>query len=173
MSKRVLQVGAGIVLAAALALAGYWLLFSVFMVYDDEGYVLISLKNFAAQGALYDQVYSQYGPFFYLTGDALHRLLGFAWTNTAGRWITLVNWWGTAAVSAWFVWRFTRSASLALYSGAVVFAYLWIMVNEPMHPGGCLALAVALTVRTPALPRRPRRSTRPPTPGSPRDAWAH
>jgi len=144
LSKRVLQVGAGIALAAALALAGYWLLFSVFMVYDDEGYVLISLKNFAAGGALYDQVYSQYGPFFFLVGDALHRLTGLAWTNTLARWITLLNWWGTATICAWLVWRFTRSLALTLFTGAVVFAYLWIMVNEPMHPGGWLGLVVAL-----------------------------
>ena len=66
MSKRGLQVLAGVVLAAALAIAGYWLLFTTFMVYDDEGYVLLSLKNFAAHGALYDKVYTQYGPFFYV-----------------------------------------------------------------------------------------------------------
>lgn len=131
-------------LAAALAIAGYWLLFTTFMVYDDEGYVLISLKNFAEHGALYDKVYSQYGPFFFVAYDALHRLLGFAWTNTAGRWITLVNWWGTAAVCAVLVGRFTRSASLTAFTGAGVFTYLWVMINEPMHPGGLLGLSVAL-----------------------------
>jgi hypothetical protein len=140
----VLQVFAGVILAAALAIAGYWLLFTTFMVYDDEGYVLISLKNFAEHGALYDQVYSQYGPFFYVAYDALHHLFGFAWTNTAGRLITLVNWWGTAAICALLVWRFTRSASLTAFTGAGVFTYLWVMINEPLHPGGLLALLVAL-----------------------------
>lgn len=139
-----LQVFAGVLLAAALAIAGYWLLFTVFMLYDDEGYVLISLKNFAEHGALYDKIYSQYGPFFYVAYDTLHRLLGFAWTNTAGRWITLVNWCSTAAICALFVWRFTRSASLTAFTGAGVFTYLWVMINEPMHPGGLLALSVAL-----------------------------
>jgi riboflavin transporter FmnP len=144
LSKRGLQVLAGVVLAAALAIAGYWLLFTTFMVYDDEGYVLLSLKNFAAHGALYDKVYTQYGPFFYVAYDALHRLLGFAWTNTAGRWITLVNWWGTAAVCALLVGRLTRSALLTAFTGVGVFTYLWVMINEPMHPGGLLGLSVAL-----------------------------
>ena len=36
------------------------------MAYDDEGYVLVSLKNYSAHGGLYASVYSQYGPFFYL-----------------------------------------------------------------------------------------------------------
>jgi hypothetical protein len=140
----VLQVFAGVLLATALALSGYWLLFTTFMVYDDEGYVLISLKNFAAHGALYDKVYSQYGPFFYVVYDALHQVLGFAWTNTVARWITLINWCGTAAICALFAWRFTRSTALAAFTGTATFTYLWVMINEPMHPGGLLGLLVAL-----------------------------
>lgn len=50
-------------LAAALGVAGYWLQFTTFMIYDDEGYVLLSLKHFTEHGGLYDRVYTQYGPF--------------------------------------------------------------------------------------------------------------
>ena len=131
-------------LAAVLVVAGYWLLFTTFMLYDDEGYVLLSLHNFSRHGALYDRVYSQYGPFFYLAYDALHRLLGFAWTNTAGRGITLVNWFGTAGACAALVARRTRSPGWAGFTLAGVFTYLWVMINEPVHPGGLLALLVAL-----------------------------
>ena len=144
MIRRILGWAGVIGLAALLAVAGYWLLFTTFMVYDDEGYVLLSLKNFSEHGGLYDQVYSQYGPAFYLGYDALHHLLGFAWTNAAGRVITLVNWWGTAAICGALVWRFTRSLSLAAFTGAGIFTYLWVMINEPMHPGGLVGLAVAL-----------------------------
>jgi hypothetical protein len=131
-------------LVVALAVAGYWLLFTTFMIYDDEGYVLLSLRNFSRHGALYDRVYSQYGPFFYLAYDALHRWLGFAWTNTTGRWITLVNWFGTASLCAVLVARRTRSIGWAAFTLAGVFTYLWVMINEPVHPGGLLALLVAL-----------------------------
>jgi hypothetical protein len=102
------------------------------------------LHNFSRHGALYDRVYSQYGPFFYLAYDALHRLLGFAWTNTAGRGITLVNWLGTAGACAALVARRTRSPGWAGFTLAGVFIYLWVMINEPVHPGGLLALLVAL-----------------------------
>jgi len=131
-------------LAAALAVAGYWLLFTTFMIYDDEGYVLLSLHNFSRHGALYDRVYSQYGPFLFLAYDALHRLLGFAWTNTAGRGITLVNWLGTAGACAALVARRTRSPGWAGFTLAGVFTYLWVMINEPVHPGSLLTLLVAL-----------------------------
>jgi hypothetical protein len=127
-----------------LACAGYWLLFTTFMVYDDEGYVLISLKHFSEYGGLYDHVYTQYGPFFYLFYDALHRLLGFAFSNTAGRCITLVNWLGTAAICATWVTRVTRSITWGAFTLAVIFTHLWVMINEPIHPGGLGAFLLAL-----------------------------
>lgn len=135
--------GVGLV-AATLATAGVWLLFTAFMLYDDEGYVLLSLQNFSRHGSLYDRVYTQYGPFPYLCYDALHRLLGFEFTNTSGRWITWVNWLGTAGACAALVSRVTRSATWGAFTLAGVFSYLWIMINEPVHPGGLITLLVAL-----------------------------
>ncbi len=146
MIKRTLSWTALLALAITLAVAGSWLLFTYFMVYDDEGYVLLSLKNFSLHGGLYDRVYSQYGPFPYLLYDALHRALGFAFTNTAGRWITLVNWFGTAAACALLVGRQTRSFLWTAFTLAGVFTYLWVMVHEPIHPGSLLSLLVALGV---------------------------
>ncbi|HVT73983.1 MAG TPA: hypothetical protein VHD61_12675 [Lacunisphaera sp.] len=144
MTKRTLAWTAVAALAGALGLAGFWLLFSTFQVYDDEGYVLLSLQNFSLHGGLYDHVYSQYGPFIYLLYDGLHRALGFAFTNTSGRWITLVNWLGAAAACAALVGRQTRSARWTAFTLAGVFTYLWVMINEPVHPGGLLVLLVAL-----------------------------
>ena len=131
-------------LAAALGLAGAWLLFTTFRTYDDEGYVLFSLANFSRDGGLYTQVYSQYGPFFFLFADLTHRLLGFEFTNTAGRVITLFHWLGAAVLCGHLVWRHLRSAPWALFALAATFAHLWQMTSEPMHPGGFIAFAVAL-----------------------------
>jgi hypothetical protein len=156
--KRALGWSGLVALAAVLAVAGYWLLFTVFMGYDDEGYVLISLHNYALHGALYDRVFSQYGPFFFAAFDALHRVLGFAWTNSNGRLLTLTVWGATALLSAALVWRRTRSIGATALTLAGVFAYLWVMVHEPTHPGGCIGLLVALAawIGTEADPgRRP------------------
>lgn len=131
------------ILAATLALAGYWLLFTTFMIYDDEGYVLLSLRSFSEIGGLYGKVFSQYGPFFYQFHDLLHRL-GIPFTNTSGRWLTLIYWFGTAAACAGLVARTTRSAPWTALTLACVFTYLWVMINEPMHPGGMVALGVAM-----------------------------
>lgn len=130
--------------AGGLGLAGFWLLFTGFKPYDDEGYVLISLANFARGGRLYTDIFSQYGPFFYWWNDALQHLLRFDFTNTTGRIFTLGYWLGAAALCAWIVDRQTRAAGWALLALAATFAHLWQMTAEPMHPGGLIAFVVAL-----------------------------
>jgi len=132
-------------IAGLLMWAGHIQLFHRFMLYDDEGYALISLKNFSLHGSLYDRVYSQYGPAFYLIYDALHRLLGFAWTNTSGRWITLFNWTGTVVFCSLLVRRARGSWPLVLCVLAEGFDFLWIMAREPMHPGSTITLIVSAT----------------------------
>lgn len=131
-------------LGAALAIVGGWLLLTTFKPYDDEGYVLLSLRHFSQHGALYDLVYSQYGPFPYLLYDALHRLFGFEFTHIAGRGIALVNWLGTAVACACLVQRLTGRIALSVMTLGLTFTYLWIMINEPSHPGGLVSLLVAL-----------------------------
>lgn len=131
-------------LTAALGLAGALLLFTTFRTYDDEGYVLFSLANFSRDGGLYTHVYSQYGPFFFLAADVAHRLLGFEFTNTAGRVITLFHWLGAATLCGHLVWRHTRSAAWSLFALAATFGHLWQMTSEPIHPGGFIVFLAAL-----------------------------
>lgn len=131
-------------LAAALGLAGAWLLFTTFRTYDDEGYVLFSLATFSREGGLYTHVYSQYGPFFFLAADLAHRVFGFEFTNTAGRVITLFHWLGAAILCGHLIWRHTRSAPWSLFALAATFGHLWQMTSEPIHPGGFIAFIVAL-----------------------------
>ena len=131
-------------LVALAVVAGYLQIFTLFMLYDDEGYVLISLNNFAEGGGLYDQVYSQYGPLFYLVFGGLARVGGFAWTHDIGRFVTLGHWIGTTGVCAWICFQLTRSHLASALAFAGTFAHLWQMSAEPMHPGGALAFWVAL-----------------------------
>ena len=128
---------------AALSYAAARLMFSAFMFYDDEGYVLVSLRNFAEHGGLYRDVYSQYGPFPFVVYYVLH-LLGLPFTHIAGRLVTLAAWIGTALACAAVARQATRSLPAALAVLAGTFAYLWIMVSEPSHPGSLIAATVAV-----------------------------
>ena len=146
-----------VLLAAVIGLAASSLLFSTFMIYDDEGYVLLSLKTFTEGGGLYERVYSQYGPFFFLFNQILH-LAGLQFTNTDGRLLTLVYWLGAAGLCASLVWRVTRSHVTTVFALGGVYLHLWPMTSEPSHPGGFIvfvtALAAWLGVRWSAEPRK-------------------
>ncbi|MDB6128750.1 MAG: hypothetical protein JWM35_2646 [Verrucomicrobia bacterium] len=129
--------------AAALTVAAGLMSFSTFMLYDDEGYVLFSLRNFVEHGGLYRDVYTQYGPFSYVVYFFLH-VLGMPLTHMAGRLLTLFSWSAAASLSGWAVWRVTRHSACALVTLSAVFVYLWVMISEPNHPGGLIALLTSV-----------------------------
>ena len=66
---RVAAVLALVVLVSSLvrdsAQESWWARHNAFGAFDDEGYVMISLSSFVKGHALYDDVFTQYGPFFY------------------------------------------------------------------------------------------------------------
>ena len=128
---------------AAFTACAALLMFSAFMYYDDEGYVLISYRHFAEHGQLYREVYSQYGPFPYVATWLFHEL-GLPLTHTVGRLGNLFAWVGCALCAAHIVWRGTRSLAAAVVGLGITFPYLWIMTSEPSHPGGMTALGTAL-----------------------------
>jgi hypothetical protein len=127
---------------AWLLVAASGVLFSVFMFYDDEGYVLTSYRAFVEHGMLYRDVYTQYGPFPYVLYQMLHGL-GMPLTHTAGRIVTLSIWTGAALGCTMLVGQAVRNLALQLAVLVAAFVYLWVMASEPSHPGG---LVVAFTV---------------------------
>ena len=124
-------------LLVALGICGYWLLFSQFMVYDDEGYVLWSLHNYFLEGGLY-------GPFIYTLYHGIHMVFGLTFDNETGRLITLFYWLGASALTGWFTWRQTRSAIMAGGTICFTFGSLLVMTSEPIHPGGILTCLSAI-----------------------------
>jgi len=83
---------AGVIVATFLMAVsfGQYNLATIFQVYDDEGYVLLSLDHYLAGGHLYTEVFSQYGPFYFYFQAALFRLLGLSVNHDAGRLVTLI-----------------------------------------------------------------------------------
>lgn len=132
-------------------------MFSLFQPYDDEGYLLVSLDGFLSGEPLYDQVYSQYGPFTYVATGALFRLFQLEVTHDTGRLFTLVLWLGAALLGGLAVYRLTHSLVVGLGSQLLLTAALSTVTNEPMHPGALLGVLLTgmLTVVAFLLPRRP------------------
>src|SRR5262249_44456587 len=131
--------------AACLPMAFHGM-FSGFQDYDDEGYLLISLRNYARGGVLYDQVYTQYGPAYYQLLSAVFRLLGLGFTHVAGRAFVMALWITVPALCAWATYRLTRNLVVSLATQLLV---VWALVpprDEPPPPGGLLSLLLGAVV---------------------------
>ena len=125
---------------------GFWLLFSTLALYDDEGYILISAREYFGHGGLYESVYSQYGPAFYVLADAVQHLARSPLDHTTARLLTLGLWLGAAAGCAILVHRQTASRLLAGFTLTATFFYLYFIIDEPFHPGSLICFLLALTL---------------------------
>ena len=144
-SALALPLGIGLVALLAGPLA-FYAFFASFQDYDDEGYLLISLREYARGGVLYDEVYSQYGPAYFQLVTTVYRLAGLAFVHTHGRALALVLLVATAIVCAVVTWRLTRSLLIALAAELLVVQVLLPSRDEPLHPGALLALLIATLV---------------------------
>jgi hypothetical protein len=129
----------GLVALLAIPL-GYHAFFAAFQEYDDEGYLLISLRDYARGGPLYDEVYSQYGPAYFQLLTSIFRAGRLAFVHTHGRAMALALVIATAIVCAVASWRLARSLLIALVSELLIVQALLPSRDEPLHPGALLAL---------------------------------
>ncbi len=121
-------------------------MFSSFAVADDEGYMLIALRSFVEHGSLYNDVFSQYGPFYYDLWGGLFSLFGIPVDHDSGRTVTLVVWVLSSLGLGLATMRITRSLLLGLVVQVVAFSALGVMTGEPMHAGGLIALLLTMIV---------------------------
>jgi hypothetical protein len=87
-------------------------LLTAFQIYDDEGYLLLSLKHYLNGSDLYTDIVTQYGPFYYFAQWMFFRVLHFAVTHDGGRLVTLVYWLVSALLAELFVQRISKSLLL-------------------------------------------------------------
>jgi len=110
-----------------------------FRTFDDEGYVMIVLREYARGGVLYDEVYSQYGPVFHQILTAIFSVAGFGLTHTTARVCTAMLVVFTSVLCATATWRLTGLISIAISVQALVVGTLW-NADEAVHPGHLVAL---------------------------------
>jgi hypothetical protein len=137
--------GLGVV-TAVLFVFGYCAVFVFVQDYDDEGYILISVKEFLQGHALYDQVFSQYGPFFFLFHWVLAKFGLPILTHDTGRLATCMLWVASSLLGGLFVYRLTGRLWLAALSEAILFRSLFDLANEPGHPQAMCMFAIMFVV---------------------------
>jgi Concanavalin A-like lectin/glucanases superfamily len=116
-------------------------MFMSFQPYDDEGYLLVSVREFLLGRALYNDVFTQYGPAYYAYKHALSLIQGLP-THDITRWTTLGVWLSSAALLGFAALRLTKSALAGLVTFCAMVVALTAFTNEPGHPQ---ELVVALT----------------------------
>ena len=126
-----------VVTTLACAPAGFLSILSVYHAYDDEGYFLITLRNFLNGHADYAQIY---GPFYYQVMAVVSRAFSLDVSSDNGRLITLTIWLLASLISGITVLTLTRSLWLGVAGQLLTFHMLSALVNEPMHPSGLIAL---------------------------------
>jgi len=147
-----IRLAVGVVAFAVLTLVTYLIahpqMFTGFRFYDDEGYMLTALKGYVNHGHLYDDVFTQYGPFYYEAWGGLFSIFGIPVDHDSGRTVTMVAWIVSSLAIGLATWRMAGSLLLGLGTQALVFSALNVFVNEPMHPGGivCLLLAAIVSI---------------------------
>ena len=140
--------------------AGYWALFSQFRPWDDEGFFEYGIRLFLQGHHLYSGFYSDYGPFSYELWGLLFKVAGKTISTDSGRLIQVGIWAFSSLALGIASHRVTRRLAIGISVQALSFSTLWVMDNEPMHPGGLivLLLAIALCVVVFGLERAPRRT---------------
>jgi len=130
-------------LAATFTLIGWWLLNTTFMIYDDEGYMLIGMNQVSQGRILYDEVFSQYGPVPFLYHLFWHHVLSLPVAHELGRLLTLGHWVIASLTAGVLAWQLSRRYWAAAAAAILAFGYLWQMCSEPSHPGGLITLLIS------------------------------
>ena len=117
--------------------------------WDDQGYMMLSVRHLLEGYRLYDDIPVFYGPFYYLVRWLLHGPLGLPLTHDGVRTIALALRITTAGVAAWAVYRMTRGAVPGVVAFLIVGAAPFTILPEAGHPQDLgLLLVTALPLLT-------------------------
>ena len=132
----------------ALGVGFFPLLYNRTTVYDDEGFWLVTIRQFLHHGSLYNHTLgNSYGPFYYSFTGLLYRLTAQTPTLFNGRLFVLVFAVLSSGILAATVWRVTRSLPASILCEVATFCTLILVAgSEPMSPGSIIALGLSVLV---------------------------
>jgi hypothetical protein len=121
----------------------YYRVFTGFSIWDDEGSMMLSVKQYLDGLKLYDQVWSGYGPVYYFYNWLVRSVTGTPVTHDVVRISSLLPWLVTSLVCAWIILRLTDSLVLASLAHLLTLHSLEFFAEGPGHPQElCILLLV-------------------------------
>ena len=133
-------------LTALAGVGAYYRMFTEFSAYDDEGALMVSVKQYLGGLKLYKQIVVPYGPVYYFYNWTVRTLSRTPVTHDVVRMSSLIPWLLTALVAALIVYRITGSLALASVTHLLTSLTLArFFQSEPGHPQElCILLLVCL-----------------------------
>jgi hypothetical protein len=128
--------------------------FSVFKFYDDIGYVMMSLKTYRDGYPLYDAVYTQYGPAYYVVRDWLYGPLTITHDLTAL--VSVAHAVLCCVFLGAIAYRLTANTALALLTVLISAGRVGPFLEQAGHPQEFVALLAVLAVFAAGWPNHPR-----------------
>jgi hypothetical protein len=131
-----------------LAVAFFPQLFNSVATYDDEGYFLVTVRQFLHHGSLYVHTLgTSYGPFYWSFIGLIYRLTDQNPTLVSGRLVVLAFTMLSSGIFAAAVWRVTRNLLFSTLCQVATFCSLILVAgNEPISPGSTIVLLLSILV---------------------------
>jgi hypothetical protein len=147
---------AALVFLAVAAVYAYCRIFSQFAFWDDEGFLMISVRRFLEGSPLYDSFHNYYGPFYYSYQWLVHTITFAPVSHDVTGILCLLHWLAAAAILAVAGGLLSRSALVGLFVFAQAVVHLGDLIREPGHPQELVVLLLALTALIAAMGLRSR-----------------
>lgn len=137
---------AALILLATAVIYACTTSFSYFSYYDDEGFMMISVRGYLDGHRLYDVIPSYYGPIYYYYEWLVHTLFSLPLTHDVTRALCILHWLAASSVLALAGGRMTRSVLMAFFVFMQAILHLTPLAREPGHPQELAALLLTLAV---------------------------